>query len=78
VSEIARRANNRDRALALLKDKRRVTNAELLDVAGFRFGARLKELRDAGYDIVTEPKDGGLVVYEYRGVKTPGQLEMFR
>jgi hypothetical protein len=54
-----------------------VTNAELLAIAGFRFGARLKELRDGGHDIVTEERAGGLVFYEYRGMKHAGQIELF-
>jgi hypothetical protein len=77
MSEQSRRANNTTRALELLQRKRRVTNAELLAIAGFRFGARLKELRDGGHDIVTEERAGGLVFYEYRGMKHAGQIELF-
>jgi hypothetical protein len=42
------------------------TNGELSRIGGLRFGARLKELRDAGFTIKTSIRnhDTGLVVYE--------------
>jgi hypothetical protein len=76
MSEITRRASSRDRVLAVLQAKRIVTNVELNDVC-FRYGARLKELRDQGYDIVTGEKKGGVVWYHFKGLKRSGQLEMF-
>lgn len=40
------------------------TNAELLAIGGFRFGARLHELRRAGHRITTEEnKATGVAVY---------------
>ena len=40
------------------------SNVELLKVGGFRFGARLAELREAGHRIRTEEnKHTGLAVY---------------
>jgi hypothetical protein len=76
MSEITRRSNSREQVLAVLQAKRIVTNVELNDVC-FRYGARLKELRDQGYDIVTGEKRGGVVTYEFRGVKRAGQQELF-
>lgn len=45
----------------------RATNMDLLQVGGLRFGARLKELRDADYDVRTVEVDKatGRAVYEW-------------
>jgi hypothetical protein len=74
MTESSRRENSRDQILALLQAQRIVTNLELNQVC-FRYGARLKELRDQGYDIVTGEKRGGVVTYQYRGLKALPLLE---
>ena len=76
MTESTRRSNSRDQVLALLQAKRIVTNLELNTVC-FRYGARLKELRDQGYDIVTGEKRGGVVVYHFKGLRQSGQQELF-
>lgn len=74
MSEALRRLGNRDKLLAYLQQHRRATNAQLLAVAGMRFGARILELR-AEHDIETEPqRAGGVVWYRYIGPKVPGQV----
>ena len=76
MSEQTRRQNNTDRVLAYLQQHREATNAQLLEVGGFRFGGRLFELRKH-YDITTDERHGGLVVYRYHGPKVPGQLPLW-
>jgi hypothetical protein len=76
MTESSRRSNSRDHILALLQAQRIVTNLELNQVC-FRYGARLKELRDRGYDIVTGEKRGGVVTYHFNGLKQSGQQELF-
>lgn len=65
MSEQQRRRNNADRALEALQAHHRLSNMQLIAIAGMRFGARLKELRDAGHRIDTEERHGGLVFYTY-------------
>jgi hypothetical protein len=72
--ELARRENSRDRVLALFQAKQVVTNLELNAVC-YRYGGRIHELRQQGYDIVTGEKRGGIVHYEYRGLKRLPLLE---
>jgi hypothetical protein len=74
MTESTRRSNSRDQVLALLQAQRIVTNVELNGVC-YRYGARLKELRDAGYDIVTGEKRGGVVTYHFKGLKALPLLE---
>jgi hypothetical protein len=76
MSEITRRSNSREQVLAVLQAKRIVTNVELNAIC-YRFGARLKELRDQGYDIVTGEKKGGVVTYHFKGWKQSRQQELF-
>lgn len=76
MSEATRRQNNATRVLAYLQDHGSATNAELLEVGGFRFGARIFDLRRHGYDIRTEPAHGGLVRYTYHGSVQPGQMSL--
>lgn len=61
------RPTNRDKALAALRTARSydegVTNTQLAAVCGFRYSARLKELRDRGFQISTEQVKGGLFRY---------------
>jgi hypothetical protein len=77
MEEQKRRESNRDRVLALLQAKREVTNADLLAVGGFRYGARLFELRRMGHVIETIPGENGLFKFVLRGVRTeqPGLFE---
>ena len=48
-----RRLNNKDRLLALLIDHREHGQHECLSVGGFRYGARIFDLRRDGFDIET-------------------------
>lgn len=77
TAELARRENNRDRALALLREKRRVSNIELVAIAGLRAGARVFELRREGHEIQTEMADGGLCFYVYKGFRAVPQGRLF-
>jgi hypothetical protein len=60
--------NQTQRILALLVKGKEVTNRQLNGIA-FRYGARLKELRDKGYEIETIRK--GLGYYSYKLIKKP-------
>lgn len=53
TTELERRKSKKARILALLQSRESVTNVDLNDIA-FRFGARIKELRDEGWIINTE------------------------
>lgn len=70
ATEITRRGNARDRVLTALvaAGDRGLTNVQLChpDVGGNRFGARIKELRDAGIPI-SDPRheQGGVYRYVY-------------
>ena len=75
ASETARRQNNRDRALALLQLRGRVSNVELVGVAGLRAGGRIFELRQMGYRIEGEDASGGLYYYRYVGPPLPPHQE---
>ena len=59
--EPARFPGQRGEILARLQ-RGPATNVELSKI-GLRFGARLKELRDAGYQIVIVSDVGGVVTY---------------
>ena len=63
-TETERRKSNYDRVLEFLQVRfdRGATNSELLSVGGFRYGARIFELRKDGWEIETRPIAGG----EYR------------
>jgi hypothetical protein len=74
MQENERRANSRDQVLAILQAQRIVTNVELNAIC-YRFGGRIHELRQQGYDIVTGEKRGGVVYYEFRGLKALPLLE---
>lgn len=66
-----KRANNRDRLLSLLSDREPHTQQEMLQAAGFRYGARLLELRSDGHSIVTERV--GDDEFRYRLVRLAGE-----
>jgi hypothetical protein len=48
-----KRENNKARILAWLSDGRRHHMSELLEVGGYRYSARIYELRKEGFDIET-------------------------
>lgn len=56
------------RILELLKAKGSATNRELNRVA-FRYSARVKNLRDEGYQIVTVREKDGLYRFVYKGLR---------
>ena len=65
----------KQRILHLLADSRRVSNAALNRIC-FRYGARIMELRRAGFEIVSERdkvKDGGL--WWFRLVTPASQID---
>lgn len=68
MSESLRRLTNREKVLQCLQDHRNVTNLQLNEIC-FRYGARILELRNQGYDIRTGPNRGGVVTYSYHGFK---------
>ena len=61
-----RLAGNRKRIIERLREGP-ATNAELSKIGGLRFGARIQELRKAGWDIEQSRRDGGVFVYELLG-----------
>jgi hypothetical protein len=75
MSELIRRRNSRDRVLKFLQDRGTCTNVELNAVC-FRYGARILELRAAGHDIRTGAKSGGVVRYDYLGMRSPVQASL--
>ena len=50
---VNKRTNNRDALLSLLEDGQQHHMSECQRTAGYRYGARLFELRKQGYDIET-------------------------
>lgn len=74
--EQIRRASAKQRVLALLQERGRVTNLELGQVCQ-RYGARIWEAKREGHDI-TEPVclAPGIYEYEYRGLVKPGQVNL--
>jgi hypothetical protein len=71
ITETKRRGSNRERILALLADRHEHTNAELLKVGGFRYSARIFELRQQG--CVIEERDLGGGLHGYRLTQAPGE-----
>lgn len=66
-TEQERRQSNTARLLAYLKENKRATNQQLNHIAGFRYGARLLELRKEGHKISTNRIKDGVFLYEYNG-----------
>ena len=66
------------RALALLRsvDGAWISGNRLAQVAGYRYGGRLYELRQAGYIIERRSAPNGSAVDEYRLVEQPVQTTM--
>jgi hypothetical protein len=68
-TEQQRRKTNTDKALELLQRKKRVTSVELMRVCGWRFAARIFELRKAGHKISGHNTKENIYIYEYNGHK---------
>jgi hypothetical protein len=68
MSEEKRRSNARERVLSILKlfGATGVKNTELVKETQ-RFGARILELRKAGYRIETVKQGPGVYLYKYHG-----------
>jgi hypothetical protein len=66
-TEQERRVSNTKKLLAHLKAHGRATNAELNRIAGFRFSARVLELRKEGHRITTHRVRDGVFLYTYHG-----------
>ena len=68
-TESQRRSNNMGRVLELLQQRgiSGATNADLLGVGGFRYGARIFELRQDGWIIETTAGEGGLFRFVLKG-----------
>ena len=66
------------RALYVLRaaDGAWLSGNRIAEVAGFRFGARLFELRAEGYTIERRSAPNGNATDEYRLVEKPEQLEL--
>ena len=65
--EKQRRSRNKDRVLAALSSGRWLTNVELTEVGGMRFGGRIWELQQEGYRIAKEHRGGGVWAYRMEG-----------
>ena len=76
MSELTRRANNRDRILAHLQAHGAAYNHELVTIGGMRAMARVHELQRE-YDIEVGHVSGGLWQVRYRGPKHAGQQVLF-
>jgi hypothetical protein len=57
----------KDQILNLLQSKGIVTQHELNTIA-YRYGARINDLRNEGYEIETKPKTRGEFIYIYLGI----------
>lgn len=68
VDEQSRRENNKQRVLERLK-KGPADGNELDAIAGRRFGARIHQLKEDGWDIVSEPLTRNLYRYTLKGRK---------
>lgn len=66
-----KRLTHKEALLALLSDYQTHDMAECLRVGGYRYGARLHELRRQGY--VIETISEGDDVFSYRLVAAPGE-----
>jgi hypothetical protein len=71
AAEIQRRNNNTRRLLDLLRDRKPKTTTQCMVAAGLRFGARLLELRAAGFMIDTHVHGDHA---EYVLVAEPGDM----
>lgn len=67
--EIERRTSNTHKILQLFKEKGWATNAQLLKIGGYRYSARIFELRREGHIIVPVHIKDGLWDYIYKGQK---------
>lgn len=56
--------------------KKPVLNRELCSAGGYRFGGRIKELREDGWLILTQRVDVGLYSYTLLKVPTKNQLKL--
>lgn len=63
IHELERRKSNTTKILEFLEDNGEATNAQLEKIGGFRYGARIQELRKDGHSIVTTRESGGLYRY---------------
>lgn len=60
--------NKRDRALIALQERKKLSNTQLAKVCGYRYGAIIHVLRDAGHDIGTiETDDPAKFFYVHQG-----------
>lgn len=73
-TELNRRQSNTARILELLKAQGYATNTQLQAIGGYRYGARLLELRKERHVIVTHRVKDGVYHYTYKGQREPGQL----
>lgn len=78
-SELQRRSNNREKVLERLKQRGHVgvTNEELITIGGFRYGARIFELRKEGWEIETSAGEGGLFRFILKG-RSEVQTNLFQ
>jgi hypothetical protein len=79
MSETARRVNNFDKALALLRERGQAgaTNAELLETAGYRYGARLHEIR-RDWNLESRHEGDGKWRFILHGPVTPEQIALWQ
>lgn len=72
--ELSRRATNSERVLAALRQAGPdgVTNADLAELAGHRFGGRVYDLRQKGHGILRSHVAGGLFRYWLAEHAPPG------
>lgn len=67
INELERRKSNTTKILEYLKKYGQATNEELERIGGFRYGARIQELRKEGNQIITVREQGGLFRYTLKG-----------
>ncbi|HEY5806157.1 MAG TPA: helix-turn-helix domain-containing protein [Candidatus Saccharimonadales bacterium] len=67
MNVLATRETQAKRILNFLKAEGKATNVELNRMGIFRYGARIKELRDDGYRIVSVHVKDGLWEFVYKG-----------
>ena len=80
-AEMTRRKTAKTRVLAALMaaGERGCTNVELCQpsIGGMRFGGRVFELGEAGWDIAATRERGGVWRYTFKGRKQPVQADLW-
>jgi hypothetical protein len=65
------KTTHKQRILALLKDRRYHSSREMMNAGGFRYGARLLDLRKDGYTFAVKPDEKKPNSFLYRLISRP-------